>query len=271
VAQKTISPEAGTHAEPRLLALPRIRLPRLVVAAAALLAVASTAAIVFLALTYYPKAESTEPREVERRAAAAFGVPADGTDATIVGDLLVERFYAVDLDSGERYVGDMVKGRIQGVQSVGPVGTERYLAVLDLTNLQQARALYAAFVETVARPQGSYVGLRVFPGVSDAFRFNYDGSLPEEPRSISGPGGQDVYDFLLEQKYAQVSDGPRLVSVGKHNYVLNNTERFGFFRSEFRTGRALLLSELIIVDATATPQRATLLRLQTQYPVTSQP
>jgi hypothetical protein len=253
----------GARPEPKLLA-GFDRLPRWLAAALAIAALLGFTAIVLLALSYYPRGEPPSEADVERRAAAVFGAP-EGGDATVIGDLLVERFYALDADSGERYVADMLKGRIQGLQSAGPVGTERYIALLDLANLQRDRALYAAFVEAVARPQGNYLGLRVFPGFSDAFRLNYDGSLPERRQAISGPDGEDAFDYLLAQRYAQVGEGPRLIRVQGHNYVLNNTERFAFFRSEFRTGRALLLSELIIVDATSTRQRATFFRLQDQY------
>jgi hypothetical protein len=251
----------------RLLALSFARLGLLSRLLLGLLAAAGTAAVVYLAMRFYPDRAPPPPSEVEQRAAALFGLPLVA-DGTIEGDFLVERFYAIDVESGERYVGDMLKGRIQSIQSLGPEGDGPYLALLDLRNLQRDRAFYAAFVDAVARPQGNYLGLRAFGGADDAFRLNYDGFIPEHRLAFTGPSGENVYDFLLAQKYDEIARAPRLIRNEGHNYVLNTTEMFPYFRTEFRTGRAILLSELIIVDATSRSQRATFLRLQEQFKVT---
>ncbi|HLF77265.1 MAG TPA: hypothetical protein VJB57_07195 [Dehalococcoidia bacterium] len=244
---------------------PLVWLPLLIVTAGVI------AAVVYLAANFYPDQTPPATSEVEQQAAALFGLPSDTDDGKIVGDLLVERFYAIDVETGERYVADFLKGRIESVQSLGPEGAGPYLALLNLRNLQRDRALYAAFVDMVARPPGNYLGLRAFPGANDAFRLNYEGFLPERRLPFQGPEGENAYDFLLAQKYDEVAKAPRLIRHEGHNYVLNSTEMFPFFRTEFRTGRALFLSELVIVDTTATPQRSILFRLQQQYQTTTTP
>jgi hypothetical protein len=40
----------------------------------------------------------------------------EATDGVITGDLLIERFYVLDSTTGEQYIADMLKGRVQGVQ-----------------------------------------------------------------------------------------------------------------------------------------------------------
>ncbi len=250
----------------RLLSLPDLKLSiraRILIGALACVVVA---AVAYAAVTFYPNTAPPPPSEVERQAAAMFGYPVDGADDKIVGDLLVERFYAVDAETGEHYVADFLKGRIQGIQSQGQENAGPYLLLLDLRNLQRDRALYAAYVDTVARPQGNYLGLSTFSGGSDAFRLNYEGFLPDHRETIAGPNGQDPYEYLLTQKYDDVSQAQRLVKHDGYDYVLNNTDRFPFFRSEFRTGKAMLLSELIIIDTTAPAQRAKFLQLRSQYP-----
>ena len=250
---------------PRVLALPALKLSALTTLHLLLVATGVIAVVVYLALEFYPDQTPPPPTEVERQAAALFGLPMQGADGKIVGDLLIERFYALDAETGERYVADFLKGRIQGLQNLGTERFGPYIALLDLRNLQRDRALYAAFVDAVARPEGNYLGLRAFSGASDAFRLNFDGYLPEKRLAFRGPEGEGPYEYLLAQKYDEVKQSPRLVRDEGHNYVLNSTEQYPYFRNEFRLGRALLLSELIIVDATATNQRAKFIQLQTQY------
>jgi hypothetical protein len=264
-----MSLEAGDrdpHVEsPRVFAWPALKLSALATLHLLLVAVAVISIVVYLALEFYPDQTPPPPNEVERQAAALFGLPIQGSDSKIVGDLLVERFYALDAETGERYVADLLKGRIQGLQNLGTENFGPYIALLDLRNLQRDSALYAAFVGAVARPEGNYLGLRAFSGASDAFRLNFEGYLPERRLPFRGPEGEGPYEYLLAQKYDEVKLSPRMVRNEGHNYILNSTEQYPYFRSEFRTGRALLLSELIIVDATATNQRAKFIQLQTQY------
>ena len=264
-----MSLEAGNrdpHVEsPRVFAWPALKLSALATLHLLFVASAVISVVVYLALEYYPDKTPPTTTEVERQVAALFGLPMQGADGKIVGDLLIERFYALDAETGDRYVADFLKGRIQGLQNLGSENFGPYIALLDLRNLQQDSALYAAFVQSVARPEGNYLGLRAFSGASDAFRLNFDGYLPVRRLSFRGPDGEGPYEYLLTQKYDEVKQSPRLVRNEGHNYVLNSTEQYPYFRSEFRTGKALLLSELVIVDMTATNQRAKFIQLQTQY------
>src|SRR5688572_19719582 len=156
----------GLRSEPaRLLALP----PRLRLGSRTKLALLAIVAgllflVAFLGSVFHP--DTTPPRgsELEERVAAVFGQPED-IDGRVIGDYLVERFYAVDIDTGERYVADLMKGRITEILSAN-LDSDRptYTLLLDLKNFQRDRALYAAYVEAVAPPPagspGDYLGLR---------------------------------------------------------------------------------------------------------------
>jgi hypothetical protein len=255
----------GHTQSPRVFAWPALRLSALATLLLLLVASGAISVVVYLALEFYPDQTPPPPTEVERRAAALFGLPVQSADGKVVGDLLIERFYALDAETGDRYIADFLKGRIQGLQNLGTENFGPYIALLDLRNLQRDSALYAAFVQAVARPEGNYLGLRAFSGASDAFRLNFDGYLPDKRLPFVGPEGEGPYEYLLAQKYDEVKLSPRLLRNEGHNYVLNSTENYPYFRSEFRTGRSMLLSELIIVDMTATNQRAKFIQLQTQY------
>ena len=223
------------------------------------------AGVGYLAAGNYPRPAPPQPSDIDRLAATVFGVPAGASDTTLAGDLLVERFYAIDVETGERYVGDVLKGRIQDLQATRPDGGGPYTFVLDLSNLQRDRVLYAAFVNEVARPQGNYLGLRVLPGVSDAFPINYNGFIPPHRSAFRGPNGEDAYEFLLQQSFAKVTAEPHAVGVEGTYFLLSSSDRFTFFRIEFKTGKALFLSELLIVDTTARQQRVALFNLREQY------
>jgi hypothetical protein len=263
-------PPGGSQALPPALRLRAVAgLPRWVKAALALLVVAAFFAVGYLASRYYPHERTPTGSELERRIASAFSIPRATADDRLVGDLLVERFYAVDIETGERYVADMLKGRIQDLQPLPrDDGSTAYSLVLDLRNLQRDRALYAAFVDAVARPSqlsAEYLGLRAFAGDNDAFAFNYDGNLPEARRPFQGPNGEDAYRFLLSQSAARVTASPSLIRIEGYSYLLSSTDLFSYFRAQFGV-RALLLSELLIVDATGRPQASLLLRLQQELP-----
>ncbi len=255
----------------RLLAAPALR--RLPLLAKLVLAVGFAWLLGFagyFAAVEHPDTSPPRGSELERQIADVFGLPEGKSDDSVVGDFLVERFYALDVETGEHYVADVLKGRIEGVQpTLRPEGSTSYTLLLDLRNLQRDRALYAAYVSEVARPQaeglGDYLGLRAPPGVEDAFPLNYDGNLPMARLPFLGPDGEDVYSFLLQQKYADVTATPRLISQEGFNYLLSNSDRYPFFRS-FGVNKALFVSELIVVDATSRAQERTFYRLLEQYP-----
>lgn len=238
------------------------------VLAATLIAVLS--GVGYLAYNHYPNAEPPAGNELEANIAGVFGVPRATIDDRIVGDLLVERFYILDAESGSRYVGDLMKGRIQSVQTINDAGLIKYTLVLSLQNLNRDRALFAAFVEEVARPRepgvGEYLGLRVPNGLNDAFALNYTGLLPERRLPFSSEDGETLQEFLLTRRYAEVTASAELISVEGYSYLLSNTDLFPYFRSEFGIGKAIFVSELLIVDTTATEQQRIYYKLTEKYP-----
>ena len=257
--------DAGeTSSAPRLLAWPS-RAPWWLTLPLALVLAALLSVVGYFAADNYPKPAPPQPSDLGRAAAAVFGVPAATADGTVAGDLLIERFYALEVETGERYVGDVLKGRIQDLQPARPDGGGPYTLVLDLKDLQRDRALYSAFVDQVARPEGNYLGLRVLPGIQDAFRINYNGFIPSHRTPFRGPNGEDAYDYLLQQSFARVTAEPHVVGVDGTNFLLSSSDRFTFFRIEFRTGKTLFLSELLIVDTTAREQRVAMFNLREQY------
>ena len=229
--------------------------------------------VAFLGSVFHP--DTTPPRgsELEERIAAVFGQPED-IDGRVIGDYLVERFYAVDTDTGERYVADLLKGRITEILSAN-LDSDRptYTLLLDLKNFQRDRALYAAYVGAVAPPQpgspGDYLGLRALPGLNDAFALNYDGTLPAQREAFRSVDGDDAYDFLLSKSLFEVTASPQLIGMLGYNYLLSSSELFSFFR-EFGPNSAVFLSELIIVDGTSTPQQVKYFQLLEQYVRTGQ-
>jgi hypothetical protein len=231
-------------------------------------------AVGYVAATEHPDASPPQGSEVEAKIAHVFGVPRDGVDDRIVGDLLVERFYVLDAETGSRYVCDLMKGRISSVQtSTIEGGLQQYTLVLNLQNLNRDNALYAAFVEDVARPRepgvGEYLGLRTPNGLTDAFLINYSGILPEKRLPFSSEDGENLREFLGAQRYAQVTQSPQLIGVEGYNYLLSNTDLFPFFRTEFGIGKAIFVSELMVVDTTAPEQQRTYFKLTEKYPRTT--
>jgi hypothetical protein len=232
------------------------------------------AAIGYVAATEYPDGAPPSGTELESRIAHVFGVPRDGIDNRIIGDLLVERFYVLDAETGSRYVCDLMKGRISSVQTATiEGGALQYTLVLNLQNLNRDNALYAAFVEDVARPRepgvGEYLGLRTPNGLTDAFLINYTGILPERRLPFSSEDGENLQEFLLSRRYAQVTQSPELIGVEGYNYLLSNTDLFPFFRTEFGIGKAIFVSELLVVDTTAPAQQRTYYKLTEKYPLTT--
>lgn len=260
----------GLGAQPKLLALP-LGVGLTPVARFLLwpLLTISLGLVILLASTFHPGLPSRHGTDLERQIAFVFGLPKGTLDGSIVGDYLVERFYVVDVESGDRYVADLLKGRIQGLQLLHREdGSSGAMMLLDLRGLQRDGSLYAAFVNAVARPEvesGDYLGVRVFPGLDDAFLVNYNGNLPQRRVPFRGPEGESAYDFLVTQRLADVRPGAMLMGVDGYNYILNGSENFPFLRNEFRIGKSVFLSELVVVDATAPQQQKALFRLLDLY------
>src|SRR5438552_3801426 len=116
---------------------------------------------------------------VERRIAEIYGRPDTGSDDKVVGDILIERFYAVDAESGQRYVADVVKGRVKEIQSwTNEFGTTFYTLVLERQSLQNQRQTLRSFVRELTPPElessVAYLRLVVQPGADDAMAVNFD-------------------------------------------------------------------------------------------------
>jgi hypothetical protein len=258
-------------APPRLLGLPsgfRITL----ITGALLLGIFAVglAVVAYLAATNHPGLPARQGTDLENQIANVFGVPRGKVDGSIVGDYLVERFYVVDVESGDHYVADLLKGRIQGLQFLPRAdGSNGAILLLDLRGLQRDRALYAAYVNEVAPPEGEaggyYLGLRVFPGMDDAFLVNYNGNIPPRHVPFRSPEGESGYDFLVTQRLLDVKGGPSAIGVDGYNYILSGTDNFPFLRNEFRIGKSVFLSELVVVDATAPQQQKAFFRLLDLY------
>ena len=240
----------------------------------AIVLAAALSGVGYAAFYNYPDTSLPRGTVAEERIAAVFGIP-DDTDGVITGDLLVERFYVLDSTTGDQYVADILKGRVQGVQeSTNENGQVMYSLLLDLNNLQRDSALLGAFIEEVAAPEadgGYYLGLRVLPGLKDAFMLNYDGLLPNESAEFRGPRGEDIYTYLVGQRFSDVSLGARLVNSEGTNYLLSNTDLFPYFKFIFRLDKAVIISRLIVVDLTSHEQTVTYFRLLNQYPRTATP
>jgi hypothetical protein len=226
-------------------------------------------AVGYAGAQYYPDTAPPRGNDAERRISEVFGAPL-AADGFLTGDLLVERFYAIDAETGEHYIADQLKGRVNRVQeSVNEQGIITYALLLDLGNLQRDQALLSEFVEQVAPPDseyGRYLGLRIPNGLNDAFPLNYDGLLPRERPEFHVQNFDDIYSFLTAQQYQDVTLGARLINVEGYNYLLSNTELWSYFRELFRVNKAHFMSELILVDMTARPQAAVYFRLLEKYP-----
>jgi hypothetical protein len=268
----TEAPDADLLRNERGFFLPVLgRLPLPIRLGLALLALVGLGAAGYYGATSYPDTSPPRGSALESRVASVFSLPRETADDSVVGDYLIERFYVIELDTGRRYVGDVMKGRITAVQASrrDVDGPDSYMLLLDLRNLQRDRALFAAFVEQTASPRGDglgdYLGLRVLPGLTDAFPLNYDATLPEQWRRFRSPEGEDTYTFLRSRGLADVP-GPTTLAVDGFNYLLSSTDYFSFFAIEFGVSKAVFLSELVILDATSREQQTAYYTLVEQLP-----
>jgi hypothetical protein len=228
--------------------------------AAAIAVVTVLAIAAYVGATRHPTASPPARAEAESEITAALSIPAEADDV-LAGDFLIERFYTVEADSGQRYVADLCKGRIKDV-SVAPradLAGYAYTLVLDRTGLPPESDRLSAYVAQMqplpADASVTYLGLRVQDGPSENFPVNYDGSLPRRHHAFRGPEGEGVFEFLAGQSFADVSLGPQLIGVKRTHYLLSNTAHFPYFAAIFKLNRAIFVSELLIVDGTSAGQR----------------
>jgi hypothetical protein len=197
---------------------------------------------------------------VERRIAAIYGRPDDGTnDDKVVGDVLIERFYAVDIESGQRYVADVAKGRVKEIQTwTNEFGTRYYTLVLERQSLQSQRAALRGFVQKLAPPElessTAYLGLVIQPGTEDAMALNFDGTLPVDREPFYVWNHRPMYDTLLTQQIGALA-APQVMPSKGYNFLLSTSELWPYFKTAFNVNKAIWVSEQILVDTTSPQHR----------------
>jgi hypothetical protein len=220
----------------------------------------------------HPDSAPRNDSALERKVVSVFGDPTvKDADDKLTGDFLVERFYILDELTGERYIADFLKGTIEGVQNVAADNVDpSYVFLLGLTNLKRQERLINAYVNMISQPEdlaaGSYLGLTAATGTTDAFAMNYTGALPNQRTAFRGPEGEDLQTYLLNQKYETVTDSPHLVTVDGYNFLLSDSDAFLLFKNQYGLGRAVFVSELLIIDATSKADRTHYFRLLNNYP-----
>jgi hypothetical protein len=193
---------------------------------------------------------------VERRIAEIYGRPDEGSDDKIIGDILLERFYAVDPETGQRYVADVVKGRVKEIQNwTNEFGTTFYTLVLERQSLQNQRQALRSYVREIAPPElepsASYLGIVMQPGASDdAMAVNFDGTLPVGRQPFYVWNRRPMYDTLLTQPIGSIAS-PQLMPSKGYNFLLSNSELWPYFKTAFNVQKAVWVSEQILVDATS--------------------
>lgn len=197
---------------------------------------------------------------IERRIAEIYGRPDEGSDDKVVGDILIERFYAVDPETGQRYIADVVKGRVKEIQNwTNEFGTTFYTLVLERQSLQNQRGTLRAFVRELAPPpleaSVAYLGLIVQPGAADdAMAVNFDGTVPVGRAEFWVWNNRPMYDTLLSQPIGSIA-APQLMPSKGYNFLLSNSELWPYFKTAFNLQKAVWVSEQILVDATSARHR----------------
>jgi hypothetical protein len=184
--------------------------------------------------------------------------PADDRDERLIGDLVIERLYAIDLDTGQQIIADLCKGRIQTVTSTLKYDWTGYTYAIELDRsaLQGQSSSIGSIVAEAAPPDigdnVKYAGLRLQPGVKEKIQVNYVGVLPDELVEFVGPHGEDEFGYLSAQTYAAITRaGPQFIDIENNRFLLSNTEYLPAFRDLFGVRRAVILARLLLVDATS--------------------
>jgi hypothetical protein len=226
---------------------------RFVIAALVLVAAAVLIPVGVWASSNHP--DGLNRSRVERRIAEIYGRPDDAADDKVVGDILIERFYAVDAETGQRYIADVVKGRVTGIQNwTNEFGTTFYTLVLERQTLQNQRQILRGFVTKQApAPLDSsiaYLGLVVQPGTEDAMAVNFDGTLPVGREGFYVWNRKPMYETLLNVGVTSLG-APQLMPSKGYNFLLSTTELWPYFKTAFNVNKAVWVSEQILVDATS--------------------
>lgn len=215
----------------------------------ALIGVAGVVAAVRWGYDNPPDVLPPSGRDAEAAIAQTFGRPS-GTDASIVGDYLIERFYGRD-EEGKSFIVDMCKGRVRQVKSiVKPDGTGSYSFELDREGLSAREKSIEAHVRTRSDlDEGvTYRGLKVQDGPTEAFQLNYTGFLPEERSPFELTLFPDAFSFLEQQSFDDIDRGAKLINIRGTMYLLSSTANFPYFASKFGAKRSIFLSETFLID-----------------------
>jgi hypothetical protein len=212
--------------------------------------------LILLAVGYFgaihqPSVHPPQGAAAEKRIAEVFGT-ANG-DAIIEGDLLIERFYVYDVDTGQSSIALLCKGRIvELIESIRPDGTGSYTLRLDRSGMEAERNRIAAFVtQTAPNPlSANDLGLRVQDGTSETVLLNYTGRLPKRQTEFEDPKGGDAFSFLARNTLADLANA-RVITIRGTNFLLSSTVLFPYFQGKFGVKRAVILSEFVVVDLTS--------------------
>lgn len=241
------------------LSLPWRRFPAWAKGLGLLVVIGALVAAAVIGSSRHPDLSPPEGQAAESRIAAVFGAPR-GADDVLVGDYMIERFYAMDVETGERYIADLCKGRVKEVvETTRKDGAGFYMITLDRGGLQsESDRLMNLVMRSAPAAEDTwegYLGLRVQGGnTADSFPLNYSGLLPKKRADFQWPGSPDINTFLARQSYADASTGPRALNIRENMYLLSSTEVFPYFRFEFRINKAVFVSHLFFVDATSPEQ-----------------
>jgi len=201
---------------------------------------------------HHPDYSSPRGVQAQARIADVFNATPEQTDALVIGDYAIERFYAIDPATGRFFVADLCKGRIRNVlESTREDGTISYVLDLDRSGLQ-SRVLQR-LGGLIDRPAdgSTYLGMRAQAGTVEAFPLNYDGRLPHQRSEFRSAKGQDAHAFLHQIAAGAWRPTLHLLNTDGTNFVLTSTDVFPYFTAVFGMKGLLLLSRLEIVDAGA--------------------
>ena len=230
-------------------ALKQRRLP----AVLAILTGAALAAI--LGAQYYPNVGKPSSDEAGRQIAQIFQ-DGEAADERLAGDLLIERFYALEEGTGRRVVLDLCRGEIESVivSLKGDWTDYVYSLLLERDGLQQEREQLRALIREAADVEtdqpGTYLGVWIQGGLTDLIGVNYDGTLPEEAVDFRGQNGEGVFAFLSSLKPGSITH-TRLINIEGTNYVLTTADLSPALRDILGMQKATMVGQLLFVDRTS--------------------
>lgn len=205
----------------------------------------------YLGATLYPDYTQPTGAKAQEAISKTFELPLDA-DHTLVGDILLERFYAREVSTGRIYVADMCKGRVvQLVEDHKDDGTVKYSVLLDRRNINPTRV--RALVSTSAMPEGdaTYLGVQVQGGNTDVFPVNYSGLLAADRADFRGPNGEKLDAYLAKFTSSNIGPGVRVLINKDNDFLLNSTAIYPYFTTLFGIKDAVFVSKLVFVDATS--------------------